>query len=260
MDATVVPLHRPRLGNALDDLDEIRDQLERIQDGIKILVHDRRIDGSGFRDLHITTALIEIGNVRHDLAQLSSLSEVDTSLAVDVANLATGLRDLVGELGAVATSLETSAGDAAGITVDDAPRIELGDDDSLLAAVVTAEHRWREWFAEREWAREKDHGITAHDVALVLVGSEGGCEGPRPRKGDVVRVGQALARLARAGRLRVVSKPYEHGGKRYAPRLECAECGRADDGQERGWTLRLDEDNELVPFCPKCDEREFGDA
>lgn len=105
VDATVVPLRRPQLYTALDDLDEINDQLESIQAGIKILVHDGRIDGSGFRDLHVTTALLEIGNVRHDLAQLSSLSEVDTSLAVDLANLVSGLRELVGELGAVAKRL-----------------------------------------------------------------------------------------------------------------------------------------------------------
>jgi hypothetical protein len=32
--------------------------------------------------------------------------------------------------------------------------------------------------------------------------------------------------------------------------LHCAECGRADDG-ERGWTLRLDYDDELHAFCPR---------
>jgi len=39
--------------------------------------------------------------------------------------------------------------------------------------------------------------------------------------------------------------------------LGCAECGREDDG-ERGWTLRLGDDEELHAFCPHCDEREFG--
>jgi len=34
-----------------------------------------------------------------------------------------------------------------------------------------------------------------------------------------------------------------------APPLVCAECGEADDG-ERGWTLRLDVDDELQAFCP----------
>lgn len=42
--------------------------------------------------------------------------------------------------------------------------------------------------------------------------------------------------------------------------LECAECARLDPGEERGWTLRLDEDDELVAFCPECDEQEFGDG
>jgi hypothetical protein len=41
--------------------------------------------------------------------------------------------------------------------------------------------------------------------------------------------------------------------------LCCAECGRVDVG-ERGWTMRLDEDDELHAFCPRCDRREFGDS
>jgi hypothetical protein len=44
------------------------------------------------------------------------------------------------------------------------------------------------------------------------------------------------------------------------PRLSCGECGRPDHGDERGWTMRLDVDDELVTFCPECDVREFDDA
>jgi hypothetical protein len=43
------------------------------------------------------------------------------------------------------------------------------------------------------------------------------------------------------------------------PLMRCAECGIADDGR-RGWTLRLDVDDELVAFCPECDRKEFHDA
>jgi hypothetical protein len=39
--------------------------------------------------------------------------------------------------------------------------------------------------------------------------------------------------------------------------MECSECGAIDD-RRRGWTMRLDVDDELVIFCPDCDEREFG--
>jgi hypothetical protein len=28
---------------------------------------------------------------------------------------------------------------------------------------------------------------------------------------------------------------------------------------ERGWTARLTYDDEVVVYCPACDEREFGD-
>jgi hypothetical protein len=37
--------------------------------------------------------------------------------------------------------------------------------------------------------------------------------------------------------------------------LVCAECGRADPGDEPGWTLRLNVDDELQAFCPECGER-----
>jgi hypothetical protein len=37
------------------------------------------------------------------------------------------------------------------------------------------------------------------------------------------------------------------------------DSGRRDEGGERGWTLRLDVDDELVAFCPECDRKEFGD-
>ena len=42
--------------------------------------------------------------------------------------------------------------------------------------------------------------------------------------------------------------------------LVCAECGRHDPGDERGWTVRLDVDDQPVTFCPECDRKEFGDG
>jgi hypothetical protein len=40
--------------------------------------------------------------------------------------------------------------------------------------------------------------------------------------------------------------------------LECVECGRVSREDERGWTARLTVDDEVVGYCPDCDEREFG--
>jgi hypothetical protein len=37
-------------------------------------------------------------------------------------------------------------------------------------------------------------------------------------------------------------------------------CAEQDPGDERGWTVRLDVDDELVAFCPDCDRREFGNG
>jgi hypothetical protein len=44
----------------------------------------------------------------------------------------------------------------------------------------------------------------------------------------------------------------------YANRLQCVECGRVSRENERGWTARLTVDDEVVVYCPNCDEREFG--
>jgi Zn ribbon nucleic-acid-binding protein len=41
--------------------------------------------------------------------------------------------------------------------------------------------------------------------------------------------------------------------------LECVECGRVSRENERGWTARLTIDDEVVVYCPECDEREFGE-
>ena len=35
--------------------------------------------------------------------------------------------------------------------------------------------------------------------------------------------------------------------------LRCVECGRIDDGRERGWTLRIGDDTSLYAFCPDCE-------
>ena len=36
------------------------------------------------------------------------------------------------------------------------------------------------------------------------------------------------------------------------------ECGRVSSENERGWTARLTYDDEVVVYCPECDERESG--
>jgi ribosomal protein L33 len=48
------------------------------------------------------------------------------------------------------------------------------------------------------------------------------------------------------------------GDVRSVRRLECVECGRVSRENERDWTARLTGDDEVVVFCPACDEREFG--
>jgi hypothetical protein len=44
--------------------------------------------------------------------------------------------------------------------------------------------------------------------------------------------------------------------------LVCSECGRQPAATEDAetWRYRSDGIGELHPFCPDCDQREFGDA
>lgn len=43
----------------------------------------------------------------------------------------------------------------------------------------------------------------------------------------------------------------------YTKRLQCVECGRVSEENERGWAARLTVDDEVAVFCPECDDREF---
>ena len=43
-------------------------------------------------------------------------------------------------------------------------------------------------------------------------------------------------------------------------RLQCVECHGDSREDERGWTARLTVDDDVVFYCPVCDEREFSDG
>jgi hypothetical protein len=46
-------------------------------------------------------------------------------------------------------------------------------------------------------------------------------------------------------------------------RLQCVECGRVSQEDERGWRAHLTTDGgracRALIYCPECDEREFGE-
>ena len=46
----------------------------------------------------------------------------------------------------------------------------------------------------------------------------------------------------------------------FTNRLQCVECSRVSQENERGWTARLTVDDRVVAYCPECDEREFGET
>lgn len=43
----------------------------------------------------------------------------------------------------------------------------------------------------------------------------------------------------------------------YTNRLQCVGFGRVSREDERGCTARLTLDDEVVVYCPECDEQEF---
>ena len=49
------------------------------------------------------------------------------------------------------------------------------------------------------------------------------------------------------------------GDVRSMQQLECVECGRVSQEDERGWTARLTVDDAVVVYRPAFDERESGD-
>jgi hypothetical protein len=44
----------------------------------------------------------------------------------------------------------------------------------------------------------------------------------------------------------------------FTNRLQCVECGWVSRENERGCTARLTYDEQVVVYCPECDDREFG--
>ena len=49
------------------------------------------------------------------------------------------------------------------------------------------------------------------------------------------------------------------GDAAMSERLTCVECGRVSR-EKGGWTARLTDDDEVVVYCPECDEREVDRA
>jgi hypothetical protein len=84
-------------------------------------------------------------------------------------------------------------------------------DDKLLAAVAEAERQRGEWLESKGWGKKgRREGAWSHCVATVLTGQS--CVGARlvpVGHRDVCRVAQALARLARAGRVKPVNRSWE---------------------------------------------------
>ena len=94
-------------------------------------------------------------------------------------------------------------------------RLEF-DDDAVIAAVAGAVAEWRAYYEGKGWS-PAERNVGASDVAAVLAGIPVDDYKTRQRlsHSDCVRVGQALGKLARAGRLKRIVEP--RCGPRYLP-------------------------------------------
>jgi hypothetical protein len=94
-----------------------------------------------------------------------------------------------------------------------AARLKLDDDDDAVAAVAEARTQYAKWLR----GGRKPWPVRAYCVAKVLAGLPAPPK-PLPAKqvthSDVIRVGQQLGRLAREGRIVLVSRS---GSKGYEP-------------------------------------------
>jgi hypothetical protein len=102
-------------------------------------------------------------------------------------------------------------------TDDDKPvalDIAAISDEEIIAAISEAIRQWSAWHEARgnEWRPESAY---SREVARVLAGQTTNDDRVLVRDGDVIRVGQRLGALARAGRIRLVSKSYNP--RAYAP-------------------------------------------
>lgn len=91
------------------------------------------------------------------------------------------------------------------------PRVGDLHDELLVAAVAEA---WRQNQADERLRRHC--GVDSHNVTCVLIDvPRFGVRELRPHDGDVIRVGQRLSKLAKAGRIMLASKPWE--SRHYRP-------------------------------------------
>lgn len=211
------------LSTLVSDLHNIKAELGEICDAVKRAERRGLLRERTWSQLRAGSARIHIGNVLHDLRDLTSIAEIREDVAGDIDELLEDLAEIVPELQRINRSLGTAVvppadADAVSLAMAHAgvPRLGLDDDEEIVAAVGEAARQWRERRVKQgQEADLRSCGASAVCVASVLIGQTIANSGAvRPVRGDVIRVGQRLGQLAREGRLTLVSKTYEH--RKYA--------------------------------------------
>jgi hypothetical protein len=99
------------------------------------------------------------------------------------------------------------------------------------------------------WTRTNNLRLTADSHGVASGGNR--MVARREVRSDAVRSGEVGTRSGT--RFSMLEPRPTHTN-----RLQCVECSRVSLEDERGWTARLTTDDEVLVYCPECNEREFG--
>jgi hypothetical protein len=199
----------------IGQLKDVKAEVNHADIAIRRAIFDGRLDGNYSWRTGLGTLDLQIGNVLHDLRQLRALTEADEELVLDVQELVANLRDLPSKLQEIERKISgpTQPVKPARPAIKYVPRLALDNNDAIVAAVAEARTQYAKWLG----GNGKPWPARADGVAKVLAGLPAPPK-PLPAKqvthSDVIRVGQRLGKLAREGRITLVSRS---GSKGYEP-------------------------------------------
>ncbi|HEV2643410.1 MAG TPA: hypothetical protein VGT98_11915, partial [Candidatus Elarobacter sp.] len=208
----------PELQAVRQHVTKLRSELKSVHDGIRIAALEGLLTDEheqAMATLTISTAISRLRGIQNDLREVSSIQRISRETKI---NLAEVIRDVKSDLFPRLTKAEKTIKwrqEAAARAQDLAernalPPIRLGafTDKQVLAALKKA---LREAAAEdkKRGSGRVDRGVWASCVADALAGKKRFSGPPNVQPGDVNKVGKCLAKLAREGRVVLVSKSYE---------------------------------------------------
>jgi hypothetical protein len=200
------------VASLIKQLDAISKSLHGIHDGLLVAVRNGQINDRARLNLAISHYWLRISNVQSRLRRCGSLAELQPATAVELEKLTAELQALAGHIETIDARIREPARTVKTSRIPDAPRLNL-DDDAIVAAVAESARQWREYrktLGQNEEEISRNCHVSAHCVGCVLIDQPvADAREMVPSHSDVIRIGQRLGKLARAGRVNLVSRPHE---------------------------------------------------